>query len=603
MELPQGTLVCERYQVERLLGRGGMGAVYLAHDRKFAAPVALKVAAASGVAQEEFRARFQREARIGHLLGRRPGFVRALDWGSFGEGGVCLYLALDFVAGARTLELVDGPLPERLARLLAGARLVADAHGQGVIHRDLKPQNFLQTGEGTLFLCDFGLAKLVGADEPTPPGLEPTGGLTGSLVAMGTPRYMPPEQFEDVKRADRRADVYALGVMLHQVLTGQHPYPGPRAMDVLRHQERVRRGELAPPRPRAQDPTLDAALDELCLAATALDPDRRPADAGAFAEALARALTRDKKRSERRKRPAGTRKGTAGPPEEHAGEPAAERAPVALKAPAVPAAPLTPVAPLAERRHPVDGSLLVWIPPGELRVGSDAPEASPDERPVHRVRITRGLWLGKHPVTWDQWTRYCQESGATSPPDRRIGGDLGETLVQSKVGGSTPTREAGGDHPVFHISWDEARAYCRWAGLRLPTEAEWEWAARGGDGRTYPWGSEPPDPARLAAREHPEHGGQGTSPVGACPAGASPFGVLDLAGNVWEWVEDAWAPYSRRPQEDPCASPEGAPLRVVRGGSWSTAGRECRATARRPFSPGMRLSNLGFRVALDAPPP
>src|SRR5689334_6231413 len=136
-----GTVIAGRYTIERELGRGGMGAVFVAKDSKFGGRVALKVASVSGLAFDEFKERFAREARIGHRLGRTEGFVRALDWGEL--DGTNLYLAMDLVDGASSLDLANGPLRERLERLIRGARLVARAHALGVVHRDLKPQNFL----------------------------------------------------------------------------------------------------------------------------------------------------------------------------------------------------------------------------------------------------------------------------------------------------------------------------------------------------------------------------------------------------------------------------------------------------------------------------
>jgi serine/threonine protein kinase len=135
------TRVASRYVIERELGQGGMGSVYVARDEKFATAVALKIASASGALHAEFKERFVREARIGGRLGRQTGFVRAFDWGEL--DGTTLYLAMDLVEKARPLDLRTGTREERLKRLVAGARLVALVHAQGVVHRDVKPQNFL----------------------------------------------------------------------------------------------------------------------------------------------------------------------------------------------------------------------------------------------------------------------------------------------------------------------------------------------------------------------------------------------------------------------------------------------------------------------------
>src|SRR5262245_30160589 len=196
-----GDRVAGRYTIERELGRGGMGTVFLARDEKLAAPVALKISAAGGLSYDELRERFRREARIGGRLGVAEGFVRALDWGEL--DGSRLYLVMDLVAGARPLDLKSGTLPERLEELASAARLVAIAHAKSVIHRDLKPENFLVGGDGRIRLADFGLAKVVGESDP-----ETAGSLvTRSGMGLGTPAYMPPEQFEDAATADASSDV------------------------------------------------------------------------------------------------------------------------------------------------------------------------------------------------------------------------------------------------------------------------------------------------------------------------------------------------------------------------------------------------------------
>lgn len=232
-----------------------------------------------------------------------------------------------------------------------------------------------------------------------------------------------------------------------------------------------------------------------------------------------------------------------------------------------------------EHVNETDGSVLVWVPPGDLVMGSWDDGAEENEGPPHRVTLTRGFYVGRTPVTWAQYERFCR---ATQRP--------------------LPERAPAGppDHPAVGVTWEDAQAYCWWAGVRLLTEAECEWAARGHDGRLYPWGADPPDPSRLNAREHPEWGGRSTAPVGAFPAGASPFGALDMAGNVWEWVDDAWERYPREPATDPMVKGDPMSLRVVRGGSWNTPAAWCRATTRRPMPRQGAAATLGFRVAISA---
>ncbi len=305
-----------------------------------------------------------------------------------------------------------------------------------------------------------------------------------------------------------------------------------------------------------------------------------------------------------------------------------------------------------------------WIPAGEFTMGTDSESGWPDERPAHRVRIG-GFWIDEHEVTNAEFRRFVEATGyattAERPPDVRaimaqvppgtpppppenlVPGSLVFRPTDGPValndyaqwwkwmpGASWRRPEGPGsdiegrdDHPVVHVSWDDAEAYARWAGKRLPTEAEWERAARGGlEGKTYSWGDAGPGadgrwqaniwqgdfPYRNTAAD----GSPRTAPVKSYPPNG--FGLYDMAGNVWEWCADwyrrdlytTWAgrgtvvdPFGPERSDDPARS--FTPMRVQRGGSFLCNDDYCsryRPSARHGCSPDTGMSHVGFRCAM-----
>ena len=278
-----------------------------------------------------------------------------------------------------------------------------------------------------------------------------------------------------------------------------------------------------------------------------------------------------------------------------------------------------------------------WIPSGEFTMGSNASYSMTNERPEHRVRVD-GFWIDEHPVTNAQFaqfiqaTRYLTTAERTPdweelkkqlppetprpPPEVLVAGSAVFTQPPGPVPLNNPeawwrwTPEASwhqpegrqssiadrSNHPVVHVSWDDAAAYAAWAGKRLPTEAEWEFAARGGlEGKRYSWGDEEPGGGARANifqgdfpyRQMPEDGFAGTSPVKSFPSNG--YGLFDMAGNVWQWTSDAYRG----------ADSDTSDRKVIKGGSYLCHASYCesyRPAAKRGVSPDTGSSHVGFRT-------
>ncbi|KVH58058.1 sulfatase [Burkholderia sp. MSMB1072] len=316
---------------------------------------------------------------------------------------------------------------------------------------------------------------------------------------------------------------------------------------------------------------------------------------------------------------------------------------------------------------------MAWIPGGTFLMGSDAQAAQPNERPAHRVTV-RGFWLDRHDVTNAEFRRFVDATGYVTtaerkpdwnalkaqlppgtprPPDRAL---VPGALVFVGTAGPVPlddyarwwrflpgadwrhpdgpdsTITGKDDYPVVQVSYDDARAYAQWVGKRLPTEAEWEFAARGGlEQADYAWGSQLKPAGRLMAniwegqqpQPFPVVDARTGKPPAPSPAGTYPangYGLYDMAGNVWQWVADWYradafllAAESGRPIVEPQGPadswdpaepgvPPHAPKRVIRGGSFLCNESYCqsyRPSARRGVDPEAGMSHLGFRLAMD----
>ena len=225
------------------------------------------------------------------------------------------------------------------------------------------------------------------------------------------------------------------------------------------------------------------------------------------------------------------------------------------------------------------GPVVLWIPSGTFWRGSRISDvdAERDELPRSQVTVD-GFWIGRDPVTWGQYRDYAAATGAPLPEPPYIGGD-------------GPVE----DHPVVSVNWYEAAQFCEWAGGRLPSDAEWEKAARGAAGRDFPWGYSFEEGRCNSAAEGLDH----TTPIGRYPSGASSYGCLDMAGNVDEWCAD-W--FERRfntsTSTDNPRGPRRGTARILRGGSYNDVARAVRGAHRKRRSPSTRSVLTGFRLAI-----
>jgi formylglycine-generating enzyme required for sulfatase activity len=222
----------------------------------------------------------------------------------------------------------------------------------------------------------------------------------------------------------------------------------------------------------------------------------------------------------------------------------------------------------SERASSADGMIQVYIPQGSFQMGGLDTRASTDEKPVHKVDM-KGYWIDKVEVT-NAMYMLCVQAGVCNPPQN----------ITSETRQAYFNNPEFNDYPVVNVTWDDAKKYCEWAGRRLPTEAEWEYAGRGSTINTYPWGEDKPD----GTRANFNYMLGDTNRVGSYTSGASPFGVLDMAGNVFEWTHDFYDAeyYANGPANNPPGplSRSAYFKRVARGGSFADAEAEIRVSNR-----------------------
>lgn len=504
-----------RFSRWELIGRGGSADVFRVHDGQLNIDLAIKVLRSDRPATEKNKTFMRREVLVSRAL-RHTAICPVHDIYDGAEG---FGVIMDLLEGHDLAEWMSAnrdrlieTFDARLGLLLQIADALTVAHRR-IIHRDLKPANvFLRNGRiDEPLILDFGLSLL---DEQSGTGLK-----------GGTPRYMAPEQHDG--SVDARSDLFSLGVLAYELMTGSHPLGRIPRSGLDRRSWTAAR--IQPP--STHSPVIPAALDSLILRLLDPDPARRPESALVAVRSLHAIMD---SRAEGGSQDEGT-----------------------------------------EALETID------VAAGDYAIGSPPSSRFQSEKPMRRVTLD-SFSLTATPVTNRQYLGFVRDTGATPPP-----------LADDPVFGHL-------DKPVVMVTWREAAAFCRWAGGRLPTEAEWETAAKSGSRDTqFPWGDAEPDTAR--ANYDSLIGG--TNEVRAYPDGRNNWGFWDMAGNVAEWCQDGFTEQAYRQLRDgasnPCHPDAMDGKRAIRGGGFDSMVHACRCAFRSGVNETERRNDLGFRVAFD----
>jgi serine/threonine-protein kinase len=608
------TVIDDKYRLEYLIGRGGMGAVYCATRLLIGDMVAIKILRRDQVSDAEAVERFRREAQAAARL-KHPNAVTIYDFGVSSDG--LIFLVMEKVEGESLRALIErqGPLtPSAVAEIISQACAALDeAHRQNIVHRDLKPDNILVqfiTNGLRIKVLDFGIAKIRDVSAAA-------GNLTQAGAVMGTPHYMSPEQCLG-EELDGRSDIYSLGVVLHEMLSGQVPFNSPASTAVV-----IQHVTQPPPALRAINVSISPAIEAVVLRALQKRREDRPQTANDLAQEFTGAVNNGPLPNVGPYN-SGARQPLSQSYPPVANTPASNVTPtmmfqtpnwVSRSAPQVP--PIPPATAKASRKTllfavaflavviaaglwlwlghkssigpaqrakdpsevPVAPSGMIYVRGGEFLMGSDDGPLS--ERPRHNVS-TDAFFIDSNEVTCEEYRRFMLATGHPAP--------------DSWVNSQYPPEAAR--QPVTGVTWDDANDYARWTGKRLPTEEEWEKAARGEDGRRYPWGNEWKEGLANVSSSGIGH----PSDIGIHSSGKSPYGAWDMVGNVWEWTASQYEPYPGGQITDQ----KPGDLRVIRGGCYKSSKDQATTTLRigwpaRPLSKETNYEQTGLRCAKDAP--
>jgi eukaryotic-like serine/threonine-protein kinase len=630
-----GTVLAEKYRVESFVSEGGFAVVYRATHTIWNKPVALKLFSELSRVPEDQRHTLHRAfiaegAFLSELCSETASVVQPRDVGTVTtpSGQWLPYMVLEWLDGENLEDLLAreraaGAAPWTLSQtisLLAQVATALDvAHAKGIAHRDIKPSNLFLIGRqtrhdlGTVKVLDFGVAKMMSEG-----GFSATQARTGDHVTSFTPQYAAPEQFNrDFGATGPWTDVYALALVAVELLAGRPVNVSDDLMTIGLAASDARHR----PTPRALGVAISDAAEAVLARALAVSPADRYARAGQFwydlelAGGMPLSVPLRDRVSRASLTPLTPRLSalisTTPPAVMLAPSPAPLHKPwlklsavaalalmagvgvvlggvALLNGPAAGATAmekaLPPPLPPAPS-PPACGPNMVQIPAGQFFMGSETKDAPDNEKPSHHVTLD-SFCIDLHEVTAGDY-KACADIGqcrrAPTEVDWPKISDADRKLYSPVC---TFGDAARADHPINCVTWQHATDYCGAHGKRLPSEAEWEYATRGPDGRIYPWGDEEPTALHLNAcgKEctawgkrnrvaleplyEEDDGFATTAPVGRYPKGRSRFGPFDVVGNVWEWTATWYGPYSTEATKNPTGASSGE-RRVIRGGAFN----------------------------------
>jgi serine/threonine-protein kinase len=638
-ELASG--LARRYRGVRRLGGGGLGTVFLAEQIALGnRPVALKVLLRNLLDDPDFLLRFHDEAASTARI-RHPNVITVYESGQSDDGSP--YIAMEYLKGETLRQALQarGPLSvrETVEIIQQTARGLNAAHKLGIIHCDLKPDNIFLTrgdeGELVVKIMDFGIAKLRESAAHT---------LTGT--ELGTPAYMSFEQASGMRSEElsARSDIYSLGVVVYEMLTGRAPFhsetplgysqkhlreePPPfcavaPGLSVTPEVERVVMKALKKQREERYASVLEFARELAAAAQPAAQVETKqplaetklPPPGAAMADAPAPAPARDgggsglppapspspapaEADAAVHTPPATPPKGIPQPPKPQPGRvkpaPALSRPPAVAKPPQLHGT----TKPRSRGRFLVLSllvALMIFVAVWSLsrlkgqhqkrttgqpsEAAKSVPQPAPSGAPAGMVAIPGGTFMMGRDNAEDP-----EETPAHSVTVAPFYLDL--TPI---TGGDYGGAQADSSWPATGVNWNDSQAYCQSMRKRLPSEAEWEYAARGTDGRLYPWGNV----FDSTATNSIEAGLANLIGVGTLPKNKSPFAVLDMSGNIWEWTADDYKPYPGHPATFDIP----ADAKVIRGGSYQSDKFHVTTTTRNLDHASTRSPAIGFRCA------